>query len=51
MQALIGLPLADLRRETLLRLRGTAGCTHLNDAARALSEAQALVDLLPATID
>lgn len=40
---LIGTPL-DALRETVLRdLRGTAGCTHLNDAVRALAEASLLL--------
>jgi hypothetical protein len=41
-----GEPLADLRSLVLERLRGTAGCTHLNDALRALAEVPHLVDLL-----
>jgi hypothetical protein len=38
--------LADLRQLVLERLRGTAGCTHLNDALRALAEVPHLVALL-----
>ncbi len=38
--------LADLRALVLERLRGTAGCTHLNDALRALAEVPQLVALL-----
>jgi hypothetical protein len=41
-----GEKLADLRALVLERLRGTAGCTHLNDALRALAEVPHLVDLL-----
>jgi hypothetical protein len=41
-----GEPLADLRQLVLERLRGTAGCTHLNDALRALAEVPHLVALL-----
>lgn len=46
--ALIGTPLAELRETVLMQLRGVAGCTHLNDAARALSEAAGLIEMLPA---
>jgi hypothetical protein len=45
-QRLIGAPLAVLREQVLVDLRGTAGCTHLNDALRALAEVPALVDRL-----
>lgn len=34
---LVGTPMSDLRSTVLDRLKGTAGCTHLNDAARALA--------------
>ena len=44
---LIGTPLPDLRDRVLAELRGTAGCTHLNDALRALAEVPALVERLP----
>jgi hypothetical protein len=43
---LIGTSLPDLRDRVLAELRGTAGCTHLNDALRALAEVPALVDRL-----
>nr|WP_228819974.1 DUF2889 domain-containing protein [Nocardia abscessus] len=43
LESLIGLPLRQLRTEVLNRLPGAAGCTHLNDAARALAEVPALV--------
>lgn len=36
--AMVGTPLGDLRHAVLLTLRKTAGCTHLNDAVRALAE-------------
>jgi hypothetical protein len=37
-ETLVGTPLADLRRVVLERLQGVAGCTHLNDALRALAD-------------
>lgn len=40
---LIGTPLPDLREKVLTELAGPAGCTHLNDALRALAEAPALL--------
>ncbi|HEY2659678.1 MAG TPA: DUF2889 domain-containing protein [Caulobacteraceae bacterium] len=43
---MIGTPLPDLRERVLNDLRGTAGCTHLNDALRALAEVPALVQRL-----
>jgi Protein of unknown function (DUF2889) len=43
---LIGVPLPELREKVLAELRGTAGCTHLNDALRALAEVPALVNHL-----
>lgn len=43
---LIGLPVSDLGIEVAQRLRGTAGCTHLNDAIRALSAVPALLGQL-----
>jgi hypothetical protein len=43
---LAGSLLADLRETVLAELRGTAGCTHLNDAMRALAEVPALVERL-----
>lgn len=39
---LVGVPLADLRSEVLERLKGIDGCTHLNDALRALAEVPVL---------
>jgi hypothetical protein len=44
---LLGTPLGELRDVVLDRLKGTAGCTHLNDALRALAE----VPLLAAAIE
>jgi hypothetical protein len=41
-----GEKLADLRALVLERLRGTAGCTHLNDALRSLAEVPHLVAAL-----
>jgi hypothetical protein len=43
---LLGTPLPQLREKVLVELRGTAGCTHLNDAVRALAEVPALAELL-----
>lgn len=43
---LIGTPLPELREKVLVELAGVAGCTHLNDALRALAEAPALLDRL-----
>jgi hypothetical protein len=40
---LVGTPLAELREVVLERLKGVAGCTHLNDALRALAEVPRLV--------
>ena len=46
---LLGVRLGDLRAVVLDRLKGTAGCTHLNDALRALADVPHLVDLLRQT--
>jgi hypothetical protein len=46
-QQLVGVRLDALREEVLDRLAGTAGCTHLNDALRALAEVPALAAHLP----
>lgn len=35
---LVGTPLGELRAAVPVALRGTAGCTHLNDAVRALGD-------------
>jgi hypothetical protein len=43
---LLGTPLPELRDKVLAELRGTAGCTHLNDALRALADVPALVNYL-----
>ena len=43
---LVGTPLADLRSVVLDRLAKTNGCTHLNDALRALAEVPILIDYL-----
>ena len=45
---LVGTSLAGLRKTVLEELRGTAGCTHLNDALRALAEVPQLIARLPA---
>jgi Protein of unknown function (DUF2889) len=39
---MVGAPLNVLREKVLEDLRGTAGCTHLNDALRALAEVPSL---------
>ena len=44
---LVGTPLPEIRAAVLDRLRGPAGCTHLNDALRALGEVPALLRQLP----
>lgn len=41
---LLGTRLPELRDKVLAELRGTAGCTHLNDAVRALAEVPALAE-------
>lgn len=46
---LIGVPLTELRSVVLERLAGVAGCTHLNDALRALADVPHLVELLEGT--
>ncbi|MFI0961330.1 DUF2889 domain-containing protein [Streptomyces sp. NPDC021080] len=43
---LVGVPLEGLRAAVLERLPGTAGCTHLNDALRALADVPHLATLL-----
>jgi hypothetical protein len=40
---LLGTPLIDLREKVLDELKGTAGCTHLNDALRALAAVPSLL--------
>jgi hypothetical protein len=40
---LLGAPLAELRNVVLERLARTSGCTHLNDALRALAEVPVLL--------
>ena len=42
----VGTPLAELRTTVLERLAKTNGCTHLNDALRALAEVPVLLDQL-----
>ena len=44
---LLGTPIGDLRDTVLERLRGTAGCTHLNDMLRNLAEVPKLIDYIP----
>jgi hypothetical protein len=39
---LVGVPMRELRMEVLRKLRRTRGCTHLNDALRALAEVPVL---------
>jgi hypothetical protein len=43
---LVGTSAENLRGEVSIQLRKTEGCTHLNDAARALAAAPALIDKL-----
>lgn len=43
---LVGTPLRELRSVVLKELRRTAGCTHLNDALRALADVPVLLDAL-----
>lgn len=43
-QAIVGTPLAELRSTVLERLSRDGGCTHLNDAMRALAEVPVLLD-------
>lgn len=45
-QLLLGRKAGELRREVLSLLRGTAGCTHLNDMLRALQDVTGLSALL-----
>jgi hypothetical protein len=43
---IVGTPLRELRAAVLEVFPGTAGCTHLNDAMRAMAEVPLLVDVL-----
>ncbi len=45
-QRLIGSSVADIRDEVLRQLRGPEGCTHLNDAMRALADVPVLIKSL-----
>jgi hypothetical protein len=45
-QRLIGTSLGDIRDDVLRQLRGPEGCTHLNDAMRALADVPVLVKSL-----
>lgn len=45
-QVLVGRRARDLRRMVLAELRGTAGCTHLNDMLRALQDVSGLAAML-----
>ena len=45
-QRLIGSRISDIRDEVLAQLRGPEGCTHLNDALRALAEVPKLAGYL-----
>jgi hypothetical protein len=47
---LIGASIADIRSEVLAQLRGPAGCTHLNDALRALAEVPKLAGYLDVAV-
>lgn len=46
-QRLVGSSLGDIRDEVLRQLRGPEGCTHLNDAMRALADVPVLAASLP----
>jgi len=48
--AVVGTPVAELRTTVLERLAKTQGCTHLNDALRALAEVPALLSKLDAEL-
>ncbi len=43
---LVGLPIADFRTSVIATLTGADGCTHLNDALRALAEVPVLLSHL-----
>jgi Protein of unknown function (DUF2889) len=43
---MIGTRLSEMRQQVLEKLRATSGCTHLNDALRALAEAPQLLAAL-----
>lgn len=45
-QRLVGTPIGELRDAVIAHLRGTAGCTHLNDALRSLAEVPKLASYL-----
>lgn len=45
-QRLLGTPVSELRDAVIEHLRGTAGCTHLNDALRSLAEVPKLASYL-----
>jgi hypothetical protein len=47
---LVGARIDEIRQEVLAQLRGPAGCTHLNDALRALAEVPKLAGLLDASV-
>ena len=49
-QRMVGTRLTDLREKVLVELKGTAGCTHLNDVLRSLAEVGALAERLKATL-
>ena len=46
LRRLLDAPLMQLRERVVEQLRGTDGCTHLNDALRALTAVPALLDTL-----
>ena len=47
-ERLIGARITDIREQVLAQLRGPEGCTHLNDALRALAEVPKLAGYLDA---
>ena len=48
---MVGKTLAELREAVLVELRGVAGCTHLNDALRALADVPVLLRHIEPTAD
>lgn len=48
-RSILGTPIGELRQTVLERLPGTRGCTHLNDALRALAEVPVLIEELART--
>jgi hypothetical protein len=49
-QAIVGAPLSELRKVVLAKLSKQNGCTHLNDAMRALAEVPVLLHHLDVAV-